>query len=77
MLTVFVLPIEYKGVNGARDTVRRPLFMISQHLLEIILFADGVPIVWLARPSLSAQTWKARMGRDGLSYIAISSHLAA
>ena len=34
-------------------------------------------LVWLARPSLSAQGWKARKGRDGLAYIAISSHLAA
>ena len=34
-LTVFVLPIQYKGDNGARSTVRRPLFTILQRLLEI------------------------------------------
>ena len=38
VLTVFVLPIQYKGDNRARGTVRRPLFMILEHLLEI--FAD-------------------------------------
>ena len=34
-------------------------------------------VVWLARLSLSAQSQKVRKGRDGLAYIAISSHLAA
>ena len=34
-------------------------------------------LVWLARPSLSAQGRKASKGRDGLAFIAISSHLAA
>ena len=33
-------------------------------------------VVWLARPSLNTQSRKARKGRDGLAYIAISSHLA-
>ena len=30
----------------------------------------GMMLVWLARPSLSAQGRKARKGRDGLAYIA-------
>ena len=38
VLTVFVLPIQYKGDNGAQGTVRCPLFMIFQHLFQI--FAD-------------------------------------
>ena len=35
----------------------------------------NIALVWLARPSLNAHGRKARKGRDGLAYIAISSHL--